>query len=143
MKTLKFRPKPLDQVTIYRACKHLLFAQNCVDVEDVQEYLSNKGYQENYDLIAIAISDFADQEGWMINSAGQYCFSDDTNEKLDTTLRKGSKYYKIIVLGKMLTIKPLHERIKTKMTPYNSNRKAMYFAEQFMERKIEEGYYKY
>lgn len=143
MKTLKLNHKqlPLNRSAIYHACEFLLLTQSSIGTDEVQDYLLDNNYEEDLSYVQNIIHEFAEEENWMITAAGRYCFSDDTNEELDTILRKGVQLTKIHVLGNVLTVKDLRRRNQD-ITKYNSNRQAMFWAEELIKKQIAEGYYK-
>lgn len=143
MKTLKlnFKRLPLNRSAIYHTCEFLLLTHASIGAEEVQNHLLDDNYEEDIDYVQNIMQEFAEEENWMMTADDRFCFSEDTNETLDTILRKGAKLTKIHVLGKVLTVKDLRRR-QQEIKEYNSNRQAMFWAVELIKKQVAEGYYK-
>ncbi|MFK7932113.1 MAG: hypothetical protein AB8G22_01305 [Saprospiraceae bacterium] len=135
--------KTLNQQAVYHVCELLLLTQQQVSIgaEEVQQQLLNYGYEDDYNYVHARIEDFAAEENWMMTSTGRYCFRDDTDETIDTVLRKGTQMKKFHVLGNVFTTKDLRTR-NQQIERCNSNRHAMFLAKEQLRKLVANGYYK-
>lgn len=133
--------KPLNQQVVYHTCEFLLLMQPSVSAEEVQQHLLTEGYEEDLDYVQTRMTEFAEEENWLSTAAGRYCFSDDTDDSIDTVLCKGAQMTKIHVRHNVLTVKDLRKR-EQQIKRCNSNRQAMFWAKELIKRQVANGYYK-
>lgn len=139
MKTLY--PKPLNQQVVYHACEFLLITLPNISAADVQTHLSDNGYEDDLEYVQMQIQEFAADENWQCIGTDRYQFGDDTQEEVDTILCKNAQMIKIHVRKNIFTVKDLRKR-NQQIKQYKSNRQAMFWAKEFLKKKMSNGYYK-